>query len=79
MAFLIILGVVAWIVLAIWPASIAKKKGYSFVLFLLFGIIISFLLALLVAVLLKDKTQTAQQRADDAAAEAAIQRDESAQ
>lgn len=51
----IILGIVAWVVLATWPARIASKKGYSFLLFFLLAILISFLLALIVAAMLKDK------------------------
>lgn len=74
--FFVVLGVVAWLVLALWPAMIAKRKGYSFVLFLLLGIFISFLLALIIASLLKDKTETAQEKADDAAAEKALQKEE---
>lgn len=56
--FFIILGVIAWVSFALWPAFIAQRKGYSFVLFLLLGIVFSFLLALIVAALLKDKTLT---------------------
>lgn len=56
--FFIILGIVAWVSFALWPAFIAKNKGYSFVLFLLIGIVFSFILALVVAALLKDKTLT---------------------
>lgn len=74
--FIGILGIVAWICLALWPASIAKRKGYSFALFLLLGIFISFLLSLLIAVLLKDKTETAQDRADDEAVEKAMLKEE---
>ncbi len=56
--FFIILGTIAWISLALWPAFIAKNKGYSFILFLLLGVFVSFILALIVAALLKDKTLT---------------------
>lgn len=56
--FFIILGVIAWISFALWPAFIAKNKGYSFILFLLLGVFLSFLVALIVAALLKDKTLT---------------------
>ncbi len=76
--FFLILGIVAWIVLALWPATIAKNKGYSFALFLLLGILVSFILALIVAALLKDKTETAEDRADDAAVERALQKENQA-
>lgn len=75
--FLLVLGIVAWVVLALWPANVAKKKGYSFILFLLLALVISWLLALIIAFLLKDKNVTAQDEADDAAAEAALAKEES--
>ncbi len=56
--FFIILGVIAWVSFALWPAFIAQRKGYSFALFLLLGILVSFILALVVAALLRDKTLT---------------------
>ncbi len=74
--FLGILGIVAWFVLAFWPATIAKRKGYSFVLFLILAIFISWLIALIIALIMKDKNETAQERADDAAAEAALDKEE---
>ena len=73
-----ILGIVAWICLALWPAYMAKRKGYSFVLFFLLGVIFSFILALIVAALLKDKNMTAQDKADDEAAERALRKEETA-
>lgn len=78
MMFLGILGIVAWVAFAFWPAFIAKSKGYSFGLFLLLGILTSFLIALIIAAVLKDKTETSQDRADDAAAERALRHDEEA-
>lgn len=74
--FLVIIGIVAWIAFALWPASIAKRKGYSFVLFLLLGIVTSFILTLILAMLLKDKNATAQSRADDRAVEKAMHKAE---
>ncbi len=63
-SFVVILGIVLWVLLAFWPAIMARKKGYSFVLFALIAIFISFLLALVIVALLKDKNETAQDRAD---------------
>lgn len=74
--FLGIIGIVAWFALALWPAFIAKRKGHSFALFLLLGILTSFILALIIAALVKDKTETAQDRADDAAVEKAMHQEE---
>lgn len=77
MSFLIILGVALWIAFAFWPALLAKRKGYSFIVFLLLSWFVSFLITLVVVLFLKDKTVTAADRAADKAAEAALERDES--
>ncbi len=73
--FYIILGIVLWVILALWPAYMAKKKGYSFLLFLLLGIVTSWLVSLIVALVVKNKNLTPQQIADDQAAQAAIERE----
>lgn len=54
-SFFALLGIFAWVALAVWPAFIAKRKGYSFVLFFIIGVFLSFLIALIIAVALKDK------------------------
>jgi ABC-type Mn2+/Zn2+ transport system permease subunit len=75
-AFLGIIGLVLWIVLAIWPAMIAKRKGYSFALFFILAIFISWLITLIIALVIKDKNETAESIADEKAAQAALERDE---
>lgn len=60
--WLVILGIVAWIILAFWPASIAKRKGYSFWLFVLISVVISWLIALLIVIALKDKNETEEEK-----------------
>lgn len=75
-AFLI-LGLVIWALLAIWPAYVAKKRGYSFILFLLASLVVSWLLMLIVAYIIPDKTITAKDKADDLQAEKALAREES--
>lgn len=55
--FLISIGVVLWIALALWPAVVAKNKGYSFWLFLIASWFISFLATLIIAFILPDKTK----------------------
>lgn len=65
--FFVVLGIALWIFLAFWPAVMAKRKGYSFILFLLLAWVISWLLTLIVVLFLHDKNETAQQRADDKA------------
>lgn len=55
---LMILGVVLWALLALAPAFMARKKGYSFLLFLVIAWLISFLLALVIVLFLPDKNRT---------------------
>lgn len=52
----ITIGAVLWIMLAFWPASLAKKKGYSFLLLLILSWGVSFIITLIAVVLLEDKT-----------------------
>lgn len=54
--FFIILGTVLWIAVALWPASIAKRKGYSFLLFFLISLLFWWI-TLFVTLFMKDKTQ----------------------
>lgn len=72
----ITLGIIAWVVFAFWPASIAKKKGYSFILFFLLSIVISWLLALLIAAIIDDKTLTDEEIAENKAIEKVLEADE---
>jgi len=51
----VILGMVLWILLAFWPAMLAKRKGYSFILFLILSWFVSFIVTLIVVLILKDK------------------------
>lgn len=66
--FYVVLGVIIWIAIAFWPASVARRKGYSFILFFLLSLVF-FFLSLILAYVVKDKTQTAEDREADAAAE----------
>lgn len=77
MSFFIILGIVLWLVLAMWPAIIAKNKGYSFILFLILSWFVSFVITLIIAVLLRDKTMTEAERVADSSAETALDKEES--
>ena len=76
MTFFLIIGAVLWVLLALWPAFIARRKGYSFILFLIIALLISWLLALIIVFLLKDKNKTAESIAADQAAEAALEKEE---
>lgn len=71
-----ILGIFIWITLAFLPAYLAKKKGYSFLLFLIASWFVSFLITLVIVLFLNDKNETAQDKADEKAAEKALERDE---
>jgi len=75
-SFYAILGIVLWVVLAFWPAVIAKRKGYSFALFLIVSLVISWLIGLIVALVLKDKNQTAASKANDKAVDAILEKEE---
>lgn len=75
-SFFIVLGIALWIILAFWPAVIARKKGYSFVLFLLTAIFFSWIISLIIVLFLKDKNETAEQRADDKAVDAILDEQE---
>ncbi len=55
---LFIIGIILWILVALWPARVAKSRGYSFWLFLILSWFISFILALLLAYLLPNKHHT---------------------
>jgi hypothetical protein len=52
---LVILGIVAWIIVALWPARVASRKGYSFLLYFLISIPF-FWITVFVAYALKDRT-----------------------
>lgn len=52
-----LLGMILWVLLALWPAMLAKRKGYSFILFLILSWFVSFIITLLVVLFLKDKNQ----------------------
>ena len=69
--FSIILGIIAWIVIAFWPAKWASKKGYSFFLFLILSWFISFILTLIIVAFLEDKNKTPEQKAADKAVDEA--------
>lgn len=62
-----IVGIVAWIIIAFWPAWWAQKKGYNFWLFLVLSWFISFILTLIIIAFLRDKTETPEDRAADRA------------
>ncbi len=75
-SFFIVLGIALWVILAFWPAVMARKKGYSFALFLITALFLSWIISLIVVLFLKDKTETAEQKADDIAVDAILEKQE---
>jgi NADH:ubiquinone oxidoreductase subunit 5 (subunit L)/multisubunit Na+/H+ antiporter MnhA subunit len=71
-----ILGIVAWILVAFWPARWAQSKGYNFFLFLILSWFISFVLTLLIVLFLRDKTETPESIADDDAVEEVLEKEQ---
>jgi hypothetical protein len=49
-----IIGLIIWILIAFWPARVARRKGHSFFLFFIFSLFF-FPLALLCAYLVRDR------------------------
>ena len=49
---------IIWILIAFWPARVARRKGHSFILYFIFSLVF-FPLALLTAYLVRDRTQPA--------------------
>jgi len=52
---------VIWVALAFWPARVASRKGYSWLLFFIFSLFF-FFIALLVAYLIKDRVLEAEEK-----------------
>jgi hypothetical protein len=50
------LAVVIWILIAFWPARVARRKGHSFLLFFIFSLFF-FPAAVIVAYLVRDRTR----------------------
>jgi heme/copper-type cytochrome/quinol oxidase subunit 3 len=63
-----VLGAFIWVMLAFWPALVARRKGYSFILFFLLSLVF-FFASLILAYVVKDKNETPEDRAADRAAE----------
>jgi len=74
--FYIILGVIVCVALAFWPATVASHKGHSFFGYFLLSIPFWWITLFIVYFGLRDKNQTSRDRADDKAAEKALDRDE---
>lgn len=73
-----ILGVAAWICVAIWPAWVAKKKGNSFFLWFIISLFFWWISLFWVYFGMKDKTLTPEDIAANDAADMALEREENA-
>jgi len=51
-----VVAVVIWILIAFWPARVARRKGHSFLLFFIFSLFF-FPAALVVAYLVRDRSR----------------------
>jgi hypothetical protein len=67
---------ILWAIVAFWPAMVARRKGYSFLLYFLISIPF-FFITLIVVYRLRDKNQTAADRKADKAAEKVLEAEES--
>ena len=53
-----ILAVVAWIIIAIWPARVASRKGHSFLGYFILSLFFWWIMLSVVYFVLKDRTQS---------------------
>lgn len=72
-----LLGIIVWVIVAFWPATVAKRKGYSFILFFLLSIL-CFFVSIIVAYAIKDKNMTKADKEADEAAERILDEQENA-
>ncbi|OGL36504.1 hypothetical protein A3E49_01990 [Candidatus Saccharibacteria bacterium RIFCSPHIGHO2_12_FULL_49_19] len=53
-----ILALIAWIIIAIWPARVASRKGHSFLGYFILSLFFWWITLFVVYFVLKDRTQT---------------------
>lgn len=70
-----LLGSILWVIFAFWPAIVARRKGYSFILFFILSIFL-FIIALIIAYAMPNKNMTDKDRAADRAAEKKLDEEE---
>jgi hypothetical protein len=71
-----ILGLIAWVIIAFWPARVASSKGHSFIGWFIVSIFFWWISIFWVYFGLKDNTKTARDIANDKAVQKALDRDE---
>jgi phosphotransferase system glucose/maltose/N-acetylglucosamine-specific IIC component len=74
--FFWVTGIIIDIALAFWPAVVARNKGHSFWLYFLLSIPFWWITLFIVYFGLDNKNETAQDRADAAAAEKQLEKEE---
>ncbi len=73
-----VLYIIAAILIAIWPARVAKRKGHSFWLWLLISLFFWFIALFVVYFGLEDNTKTAKDKADEEAVDKILEKQEKA-
>jgi len=71
-----VLGIVAWIIIAIWPARVASKKGHSFLGWFIFSIFFWWISLFIVYFGMKGPKKSAREIADDKAVEKELDKEE---
>lgn len=71
-----ILYIIAAVLIAIWPAMVAKRKGHNFILWLLISIPFWLIALFVVYFGLEDNTKTAKDKADEAAVDKVLAKQE---
>ena len=54
-----ILALIAWIIIAIWPARVASRKGHSFLGYFILSLFFWWITLFVVYFVLKDRSKTA--------------------
>jgi Kef-type K+ transport system membrane component KefB len=70
-----ILGLIAWIIIAIWPARVASNKGHSFFVWFIISLFFWWVTLFWVYFGMNDRTRTAQDIAADEAVEKEMERE----
>lgn len=73
-----ILGIIAWLIIAIWPARVASNKGHNFLGWFIISAFFWWISLFWVYFGMKDLTKTAKDIADDKAVEEELDREEKA-
>ncbi|MCA9344493.1 hypothetical protein KC946_01530 [Candidatus Saccharibacteria bacterium] len=71
-----ILFIIASVLIAIWPARIASRKGHSFLIWFIISLFFWWITLFWVTVVLKGPPLTAKERADEKAVNKALEREE---